>query len=115
MSLAASWTPTTLSATRTTMTIAPPTMSQGFVAQRLPEDREVVRDEERRHGDGDDVDEHLRPRRDEADELVERVPREARRASRFREAAPSPPRRSPRSRRRSRPAITKTSGVSPSA
>jgi len=30
-SLAASETPTTLSATRSTITIAPPTMSQGFV------------------------------------------------------------------------------------
>jgi hypothetical protein len=30
-SLAASWTPTTLRATSTTMTITPPTMSQGFV------------------------------------------------------------------------------------
>ena len=29
--------------------------------QRLPEDREVVRDEEGRHRDRDDVDEHLRP------------------------------------------------------
>ena len=54
--------------------------------QRLPEDREVVRDEERRHGDGDDVDEHLRPARREADELVERMPREARGAAGLREA-----------------------------
>ena len=55
----------------------------GVRVQRLPEDREVVRDEERRDGDGDDVDEHLRPARDEADELVERVPREARGAARL--------------------------------
>src|SRR6187551_1483672 len=54
--------------------------------QRLPEDREVVGDEERRHRDGDDVDEHLRPARREADELVERVPREARGAAGLREA-----------------------------
>ena len=52
----------------------------------LPEDREVVRDEERRDRDGDDVDEHLRPPGDEAHELVERVSREARRASGLREA-----------------------------
>ena len=45
-----------------------------------------MRDEERRHGDRDDVDEHLRPRRDEADQLVESVPGEARGAARFREA-----------------------------
>ncbi len=50
-------------------------------AQRLPEDRQVVRHEERRDRDGRDVDEHLRPRGAEADELVERVPREARRAA----------------------------------
>ena len=31
------------------------------LAQRLPEDGEVVRDEEGRDGDGGDVDEHLRP------------------------------------------------------
>ena len=55
-------------------------------AQRLPEDREVVRDEERRDGDGDDVDEHLRPGGRERDELVERVPREARRAAGLRVA-----------------------------
>ena len=51
--------------------------------QRLPEDREIVRNEERRRRDGDDVHEHLRPRRVEADELVEGMPREARGASRF--------------------------------
>ena len=66
--------------------------------QRLPEDRQVVGDEERRHGDGDDVDEHLRPARDEAHELVEGVPREARRASRLRE--PRRPLRVGRGRRR---------------
>ena len=49
--------------------------------QRLPEDREVVRDEERRRGDGDDVDEHLGPGRPEGDDLVERVAREARGAA----------------------------------
>ena len=41
--------------------------------ERLPEDREVVRDEERGHRDRHDVDEHLRPARDEAHELVEGV------------------------------------------
>ena len=55
-------------------------------AQRLPEDREVVRDEEGRDGDRDDVDEHLRPARDEADDLVEGVAREAGRAAGLREA-----------------------------
>ena len=56
------------------------------LVQRLPEDRQVVRDEERRDRDRDDVDEHLRPARDEARELVERVAREARRAARLGEA-----------------------------
>ncbi len=50
----------------------------GVLAERLPEDREVVRDEEGRDRHGGDVDEHLRPGRPEADELVEPVPREAR-------------------------------------
>ena len=45
--------------------------------QRPPEDREVVRDEERRDGDRDDVVQHLRPGGSEADELVEGVAREA--------------------------------------
>src|SRR6185295_9915100 len=54
--------------------------------ERLPEDREIVRDEERRRRDRDDVDEHLRPGGPERDELVEAVPREARRASRLGEA-----------------------------
>ena len=49
--------------------------------QRLPEDREVVRHEERRRRDRDDVDEHLRPGGAEADDLVERVAGEARRAA----------------------------------
>ena len=69
------------------------------LAQRLPEDREVVRDEERRGGDGDDVDEHLRPGGAEGDELVEGVPGEAEEppASRNRTV---PRRRSRRWRRR---------------
>jgi hypothetical protein len=37
----------------------------GVLPQWAPEDREIVRDEERRGRDGDDVDEHLRPRRPE--------------------------------------------------
>ena len=49
----------------------------GVLAQRPPEDRQVVRDEERRRRDRDDVDEHLRPRRPERDQLVERVSGEA--------------------------------------
>ena len=52
--------------------------------QGAPEDREVVRDEERRDGDRDDVVEHLRPGRGERDELVERVAGEARGAARLR-------------------------------
>ncbi len=51
--------------------------------QRRPEDREVVRHEERRDRDRDDVVEHLRPRSHEGDELVERTPREARRPARL--------------------------------
>ena len=52
--------------------------------QRAPEDREVVRHEERRDGDRDHVVQHLGPRGPERDELVERVAREARRAARLR-------------------------------
>ncbi len=52
--------------------------------QRLPEDREVVRDEDHRDCDGDHVVEHLRPRGPERDQLVERVAGEARRATRLR-------------------------------
>ena len=47
------------------------------VAERRPEDAQVVRHEERRDGDRDHVIEHLRPGRDERCELVERVPGEA--------------------------------------
>ena len=54
--------------------------------ERRPEDRQVVRDEERRDGDRDDVVQHLRPRGEEADELVEGVAREARGAAGLREA-----------------------------
>ena len=50
----------------------------GVLAQGLPEDRQVVRDEERRDRDRGDVDEHLRPGGAEAGELVERVAGEAR-------------------------------------
>jgi hypothetical protein len=49
--------------------------------ERLPEDPEVVGDEERRDGDRDDVVEHLAPRREERPELVEGVAREGRRPS----------------------------------
>ena len=48
------------------------------LAQRLPEDRQVVGNEERRGRDRDDVDEHLRPGGTEGDELVVRVTGEAR-------------------------------------
>ena len=48
--------------------------------ERIPEDREVVGDEERRDGDRDDVVEHLGPAGPEADDLVEGVAGEARRA-----------------------------------
>ena len=56
------------------------------VLQRLPEDRQVVRDEERRDRDRDHVVQELRPRGAEADELVERVAREARGAAGLRVA-----------------------------
>ena len=84
-SLAASETPTMLSATSTTITTrrrrCPTDSPQG-----PPEDREVMRNEERRNGNGHDVHEHLRPRCGEGDELVERVPRKARRSAGFRVA-----------------------------
>ena len=54
--------------------------------QRLPEDGEVVGDEERRHRHGHDVHEHLRPAGREAHDLVEGMPGEAGRAARLREA-----------------------------
>ena len=82
-SLAASWTPTMLSATSSTITTAPPTMSHGFSRSGSQKTDEVVRDEERRDGDRDDVVEHLRPGGPELDELVEGVAREARRAARL--------------------------------
>ena len=56
------------------------------VLERLPEDREVVRDEERRDGDRDHVVQELRPGGAEADELVEGVAREARGAAGLRVA-----------------------------
>jgi hypothetical protein len=49
--------------------------------QWTPEDREVMRHEERRDGDRDDVVEHLGPRRSERHELVKGVPGEARRTT----------------------------------
>ncbi len=52
--------------------------------QGLPEDREVMRHEERRRGDRNDVHEHLGPRSPEADDLVERMPSKARRPTRLR-------------------------------
>ena len=83
---AASWTPTMLRMTSATITIDAADDVPGVLAQRPPEDREVVGDEERRRRDGDDVDEHLRPGGAERDELVERVPGEAGRAAGLREA-----------------------------
>ncbi len=53
------------------------------LAQRVPEDREVVRDEEGRRRDRGDVDEHLRPRGAERHRLVEGVAGEARGAARL--------------------------------
>ena len=85
-SFADSWMPTMLSATRTTITVGAADDVPRVLLQRLPEDREVVRHEERRDGDRDDVVEHLRPRRPERDELVEGVAREARRAAGLGEA-----------------------------
>ena len=49
--------------------------------QRAPEDAEVVRHEERRDGDRDDVVEHLAPGGEERPELVERVAGERGRAA----------------------------------
>ena len=57
----------------------------GRLAERLPEHPQVVRHEERRDGDRDDVVEHLAPCREEGPELVEGAPRERRRATRLRE------------------------------
>src|SRR5205823_6286008 len=57
----------------------------GVLTKRAPEDGQVVRHEERRDGDRDDVIEHLRPRGRERDELVKGMACEARRAARFRE------------------------------
>ena len=53
----------------------------GRVLEDRPEDREILRNEQRRDGDGRRVDEHLAPTDAEADELVEGASREARRAS----------------------------------
>ena len=52
------------------------------LAERRPEDPEVVRHEERRDRDRDDVGEHLAPRREEGPELVEGAAGEARRSAR---------------------------------
>jgi hypothetical protein len=52
--------------------------------ERSPEDREIVGHEERRDGDGGDVNEHLCPGSREAHELVEAVAGEAGRAAGFR-------------------------------
>ena len=98
--------------TRTTTTAAPPTIVPRVRPQRVPEDREVVRHEERRDGDRDDVVEHLRPGRPERDELVERVAREARRAARLGETD-RPLRVGRRRAAKISPVMTKTSGVRP--
>ena len=71
--------------TSATMTTIAADDVPGVLPQRAPEDREVVRDEERRRRDRDDVDEHLRPRRPERDQLVERVAGEAGGAAGLRE------------------------------
>ena len=82
-SAAASWMPTMLIATSSEHDRDADDDVPRVRPQRLPEDREVVRHEERRDGDRDHVVQHLRPRGPERDELVERVPREARRAARL--------------------------------
>ena len=61
-----------------TISTAPPITSPGAVPERTPEDGQVVRDEEGRDRDRDDVIEHLPPGGDEADHLVEGVAGEAR-------------------------------------
>ena len=81
LSFAASWMPTMFSADEQPGERDPDDHVPRRRPQRLPEDREVVRDEDHRDRDGDHVVEHLRPRRPERDELVERVARERRRAA----------------------------------
>ena len=71
-----SLTPTTLIAARTMTTPTPKMMSAGRLAERLPEDPEVVGHEEGRDRDRDDVGQHLAPRREEGPELVEGSARE---------------------------------------
>ena len=83
---AASLTPTMFTATRSTTTAEPDDHVPRVLLERLPEDREVVRDEERRDGDRDDVVEHLGPGGPEAHDLVEGVAGEARGAAGLREA-----------------------------
>ena len=78
LSRAASRIPTMFSATRTTITPIADDHVPRVRPERLPEDRQVVRDEERRDGDRDHVVEELRPGRCERHDLVERVAREAR-------------------------------------
>ena len=56
----------------------------GRLAERRPEHPEVVRHEEGRDRDRDDVGEHLAPAGEEGPELVEGSPRERRRAARLR-------------------------------
>ena len=86
LSFAASWMPTMFSADEEPGERDADDHVPRRRAQRLPEDREVVRHEDHRDRDGDHVVEHLRPRGPERDELVERVPRERRRAARLRVA-----------------------------
>ena len=79
-----SWMPMMFTSTRTRITTIADDDVPWVLAQRRPEHGEVVRDEERRHGDRRDVVEHLRPRGGEAHRLVEGVTREAGRAARLR-------------------------------
>ena len=84
--LAASLTPTMLTPTSSHVKAMPTDDVPRVRPQRRPEDREVVRHEDRRDGDRDHVVQHLGPGGPERDELVERVPGEARRAAGLREA-----------------------------
>ena len=83
LTFADSWTPTMFRITSAAITTIAADDVPRVLAERRPEDREVVRDEERRDGDRRDVVEHLRPRGLERDGLVEGVAGEARGAARL--------------------------------
>ena len=71
------------SAASSTIVTMPPMMSPGLCEQCGEERAQVVRHEERRDRDRDDVVEPQRPAREERDDVVEGVARERRGAARF--------------------------------